>query len=68
MRLTVNGEPMVVLPVENLADLLRSIGIQPDAPGIAVAVNGSVVPKSRFPEFPVTEGDRLELVRAVQGG
>ena len=35
---------------------------------VAVAVNDRVVPKSRFGEVRVSEGDRVEVIQAVGGG
>jgi sulfur carrier protein len=36
--------------------------------GIAVAVNGEVLPRRGWPATPVRDGDQLEIVTAVQGG
>lgn len=36
--------------------------------GIAVAVNGEVVPRSRWDAAPLAPGDRVEIVRALPGG
>jgi sulfur carrier protein len=36
--------------------------------GIAVAVNGEVVPRRGWPATPVADGDQVEIVTAVQGG
>jgi len=36
--------------------------------GIAVAVNGRVVPRGQWNEQEVRDGDDIEIVRAVQGG
>jgi sulfur carrier protein len=36
--------------------------------GIAVAVNGEVVPRRGWPATPVGDGDQIEIVTAVQGG
>jgi sulfur carrier protein len=35
---------------------------------VAVAVNASLVPRSTWAATTVAEGDRIELLRAVQGG
>lgn len=37
-------------------------------PGVAVAVNERVVPRSRWAEVALRPDDRVELVRATQGG
>jgi sulfur carrier protein len=36
--------------------------------GLAVAVNGEVVPRRGWPATAVGEGDQIEIVTAVQGG
>ena len=36
--------------------------------GIAVAVNGAVVPRSEWSTKELHDGDSIEIVRAVQGG
>lgn len=35
---------------------------------VAVAVNAQVVPRSRFDEFEIRDGDRVEVIQAVGGG
>ena len=35
---------------------------------IAVEINGSIVPKSRFEEYEIKENDVLEVIAAVGGG
>lgn len=35
---------------------------------VAVERNGEIVPRARWATTPLTAGDRLELVRFVQGG
>jgi sulfur carrier protein len=36
--------------------------------GVAVAVNGEVVPRSTWPETRLYDGDRVEVLTAAQGG
>ncbi len=36
--------------------------------GVAVAVNGEVVPKGRWASTPLVHGDRVEIVTAAAGG
>ena len=36
--------------------------------GVAVAVNGEIIPRRQWREREVCNGDHLEIVRAVQGG
>jgi len=36
--------------------------------GIAVALNGAIVPRAAWPQTPLRPGDSIEIVRALQGG
>jgi len=51
-----------------VADLLCELGMDPAGPGFAVAVDGEVVPRARWPERALGPGDEVEIVGAVQGG
>jgi sulfur carrier protein len=62
-----NGEPLQIRPAP-VAEVLREAGIDAASHGIAVALNDSVVPRGRWAETPVAAGDRLEVIRATQGG
>ena len=70
MILTVNGEPRESV-VTNLADLWRSetkhLNVK-SPKGYAIALNGALVRKDKWPSTTVAEGDRVEIVRAMQGG
>ena len=66
MTVTVNGEPREVAPGTGLAGLVASV--TPLASGVAVAVNGEVVPRRAWPATPLRDGDQVEVVTAVQGG
>jgi len=68
MKFIVNGVEREVAAVRTLEELLRAIGVPPDRTGTAVARNDEVVPRARWAETPVEEGDRLEVITAVQGG
>jgi len=70
MRLSVNGEARDSAAAD-LDALFREeaeeTGI--DSPqGIAIALNGSVVRRRDWRTTPLAEGDRVEIVRAMQGG
>lgn len=72
-RIRVNGA-WRPLAVRTVAELLASLGYgrEPaaaaEARGIAVAVNGEVVPRSRWRQRALAPGDEVEVVEAVQGG
>lgn len=63
----VNGEEET-LGVATLDALLEDKAINPGKRGIAVALNGAVVPRSAWSQTALRPGDRVEIVRARQGG
>jgi len=71
-QICVNGHPESLdAPTPNpltLDALLRSKGVDPAARGIAVALNGQVVPVRRWTETALSPGDELEIVRPFSGG
>jgi sulfur carrier protein len=63
----VNGEPRERAGA-TIAELLRDLGVEARARGVAVAVDGEVVPRAEWPERRVNEGERVEALSAMQGG
>lgn len=63
----VNGEdrPMTAATV---AELLRQEEIDPDARGVAVAINGVVARKGTWEATVLSAGDEIEIVRPFKGG
>jgi sulfur carrier protein len=51
-----------------VADVVAEVTGNRDAKGVAAAVNGAVVPRGRWPSLLLGEGDRIEVLTAVQGG
>jgi len=49
-------------------ELLKSLGLDPERPWVAVAVNGEVVGRGRWREYQLKPGDVIEIVTAVAGG
>jgi sulfur carrier protein len=70
MRVTVNGEPRELPPGTTLDRAVAAATGRPDgqATGVAAAVNGEVVPRGRWAAASLSDGDRIEVVTAVQGG
>ena len=66
-RIRLNGQDEVVTAA-TLAALLEEKTVDLAQRGIAVAVNGDVVPRAAWAETPLRSGDRVEIVRARQGG
>jgi sulfur carrier protein len=63
----VNGETEP-LAASTLAALLAEKAIDTEQKGIAVALNGAVVPRAAWPQTALSAGDTVEIVRARQGG
>jgi sulfur carrier protein len=66
VRLTVNGAPREVVGEVSVAGLVAEL--TPERRGVAVAVNGEVVPRSAWPARSLSDGDRVEVLTAAQGG
>jgi sulfur carrier protein len=66
MLLTVNGEPREVPSGTTIAQLLAEL--QLPTRGVAVEVNLQLVPRAQHGEFPLSAGDKLEVVSLVGGG
>jgi len=63
----VNGESEP-LAAATLAALLEDKAVDTSQRGIAVAINGAVVPRAAWPSTQLRAGDSVEIVRARQGG
>lgn len=68
MRVVVNGGERQVPPGASVAQVAALLGVTPGEPGVAAALDGEVVPGDRWARTPVTEGARIEIVRAAAGG
>jgi len=68
MTVIVNGRPAEVAAGETVAGVLAMLGHAPGGPGIAVALNGEVVPRGAWATTSLGDHDRLEVLGASQGG
>jgi sulfur carrier protein len=66
MKLLVNGDRRDIAEGATVADLVNEMETPPA--GVAVAVNGEVVPRAGWKEASLTEGDRVEVLSAIGGG
>jgi len=66
IQLSVNGQVQSVDPGASVVRLLESLELV--GKRVAVERNGEIVPRSRYAETRLTDGDRLEIVVAVGGG
>ena len=65
MRVTVNGEPREIN--SSRVDALLS-ELEYEGTHFAIAVNYDVLPKSRWAETPINNGDEIEIITPRQGG
>ena len=66
MNITVNGTPTRVDDAAPMSALVQQLGLA--GRRIAVEVNEELIPRSRFDEHRLNEGDRVEIIHAVGGG
>jgi sulfur carrier protein len=66
-NIRVNGQDEP-LAAATLAALLEEKAVDTGQRGIAVALNGAIVPRAAWPQTKLSAGDSVEIVRARQGG
>jgi len=67
--IAINGAPnALVQPGSTVRAMLDLLGIDAEARGVAVAVDGEVVPRNAWPTAALDEEARVEVLTAVQGG
>ncbi|MET8826686.1 sulfur carrier protein ThiS [Streptomyces sp. NPDC004610] len=66
VTVSVNGEPREIAPGTALDALVRTLTAAPS--GVAAALNETVVPRGRWAATALYDGDRVEVLTAVQGG
>jgi thiamine biosynthesis protein ThiS len=66
VKITINGEERDFASLSTLSGLVEQLGMKPDR--IAVELNRELIPRERWAETQLSEGDRLEIVHFVGGG
>ncbi|MFS7877750.1 sulfur carrier protein ThiS [Streptomyces asiaticus] len=66
MTVSLNGEPREVPEGTTLDRLVATLTQAPS--GVAAAVNETVVPRTQWSATSLGDGDRVEVLTAVQGG
>lgn len=66
MQIVVNGSPRQAPAATTVAALLAELAVEPRH--VAVEVNQELVPRARHRDWPLVDGDRLEVVTLVGGG
>ena len=68
MTIILNGEALDLESVPTVALAVEQTGVDLSRAGIAVAVDGEVVPRSEWDQTELRDGQRVEVVGAIQGG
>jgi sulfur carrier protein len=68
MRVLVNGEARALPDGATIEWLLDDLDLVSGRRGVAVAVDAEVVPRSGWPDRELADGDRVEVLTAIQGG
>jgi sulfur carrier protein len=68
VTIVLNGKQSELAAGETLAVALERLGVPADRRGVAVAVDGEVVPRAQWPSFALPEHARVEVLTAMQGG
>jgi thiazole synthase len=68
MRIELNGQPRELHEGATLADAVRESGAEGEARGVAVALDGEVVPRGEWAATALRDGQSVEVLAAIQGG
>jgi sulfur carrier protein len=68
MTIELNGRPVELADGAPVSAAVSQAGGERETRGVAVAVDGEVVPRSAWDQTPLQEGQHVEVVGAIQGG
>jgi sulfur carrier protein len=68
MIVEVNGERTELDAGATVATVVQRLGAAPVRRGVAVAVGADVVPRGEWERRELSDGERVEIVTAIQGG
>jgi sulfur carrier protein len=68
VNVLVNGELKQLEPGATVQSALAALALEGGERGVAVAVDAEVVPRGEWPARELSEGARIEVLRAIQGG
>ncbi len=64
----INGQVHELEASATVADAVRVAGAAPDEPGVAAALGEEVLSRGAWAGTELSDGDRVEVVRAAAGG
>jgi sulfur carrier protein len=68
MRIELNGETAELPDGASVKEAVAAAGGGGERRGVAVAVEGEVVPRGEWDTTSLRDGQAVEVVRAIQGG
>jgi sulfur carrier protein len=68
VRIELNGKRVELSDQATVAEAVDAAGANGDRRGIAVALEGEVVPRGEWERTRLRAGQSVEVVRAIQGG
>jgi sulfur carrier protein len=66
MRISLNGQEADTGGAQTVAELIDRFELSPDT--ILIEQNGVALHRREWPEKPLTDGDRIEIIRVAAGG
>lgn len=66
MQITINGEAQNLPTISTIAQLMAQLGV--DVRQAGVEKNRRIIPKSRYAEEPLADGDEIEIISFIGGG
>jgi thiamine biosynthesis protein ThiS len=66
IKILVNGEPCLIADNFKVTELVSELKLPPER--VAIELNLSILPRSKWAETELHAGDKLEIVQFVGGG
>ena len=66
MHISLNGQEADARGAQTVAELIGRFELPPET--ILIEHNGVALPRREWPQKPLTDGDRIEIVRVAAGG
>ncbi len=66
MNIVLNGTPHEINRATHVGELVEELGLP--APVVLVEHNGLALRRDEWPQHPLAEADRIEIIRIVAGG
>jgi sulfur carrier protein len=68
VTIELNGERVHLVDGATVREAVASAGVSGDGRGVAVAVDGEVIPRDEWTATALRPGQRVEVLGAIQGG